>query len=124
VRELENTIHRAVLLADGRDIGPEAIELVPAQPFRAVVEAAAPAAAPPRIGANPIAALVGRRMEEVERDLILETLGRCLGNRTRAAEILGISIRTLRNKLSEYRGQGVAVPPAASQLAPGEMLPG
>ena len=55
-------------------------------------------------------------MEEVERELILETLGRCLGNRTRAAEILGISIRTLRNKLAEYRGQGVAVP-----LAPGQM---
>jgi DNA-binding NtrC family response regulator len=70
-----------------------------------------------------VAALVGRKMEEVERDLILETLGRCLGNRTRAAEILGISIRTLRNKLHEYRGQGVAVPPAASQLAPGELMP-
>ena len=123
VRELENTIHRAVLLAVGRDISADAIELAPASPFRAVVEAAAPAAAP-RLGTNPIAALVGRRMEEVERDLILETLGRCLGNRTRAAEILGISIRTLRNKLSEYRGQGVSVPPAASQLAPGEMLPG
>ncbi len=123
VRELENAIHRAVLLADGRDIGADAIELAPASPFRAVVEAAAPAA-PPRTGGNPIAALVGRRMEEVERDLILETLGRCLGNRTRAAEILGISIRTLRNKLSEYRGQGVSVPPAASQLAPGELLPG
>ena len=54
-------------------------------------------------------------MEEVERDLILETLSHCLGNRTRAAEILGISIRTLRNKLHEYRAAGAAVPPVPGQ---------
>ena len=54
-------------------------------------------------------------MEEVERELILETLTHCLGNRTRAAEILGISIRTLRNKLQEYRTAGIAVPPAPGQ---------
>ena len=46
--------------------------------------------------------LVGRTVAEVERDLILETLKHCLGNRTHAANILGISIRTLRNKLNEY----------------------
>lgn len=122
VRELENALHRAVLLAEGREIGPDAIELLAATPFQAVAEPAAAITAP-RAAASPVAALVGRRMEEVERELILETLGRCLGNRTRAAEIMGISIRTLRNKLHEYRGQGVAVPPAASQLAPGEMMP-
>jgi DNA-binding NtrC family response regulator len=54
-------------------------------------------------------------MEEVEQELIIETLSHCLGNRTRAAEILGISIRTLRNKLTEYRTAGVAVPPAPGQ---------
>lgn len=70
----------------------------------------------PMRASHPIAALVGRRMDEVEQELILETLGRCLGNRTRAAEILGISIRTLRNKLAEYRGQGVSVPLAPGQL--------
>ena len=48
---------------------------------------------------------------DVERDLILETLKHCLGNRTHAANILGISIRTLRNKLNEYAGDGMAVPP-------------
>jgi DNA-binding NtrC family response regulator len=114
VRELENTIHRAVLLAGGAEIGPEAIELLAAtaEPALAGAAAPAPAALPP----DPIAALVGRRMEEVERELILETLGRCLGNRTRAAEILGISIRTLRNKLAEYRGQGLTVPPAPGQM--------
>jgi two-component system, response regulator FlrC len=113
VRELENAMHRAVLLAQGREIGLDAIELSAAPADTAPVSTGAPAPAPT---AHPIAALVGRRMEEVERELILETLGRCLGNRTRAAEILGISIRTLRNKLAEYRGQGVAVPLAPGQL--------
>jgi DNA-binding protein Fis len=56
--------------------------------------------------------LVGRTVADVERDLILATLEHCLGNRTRAANVLGISIRTLRNKLSAYAAAGVAVPPA------------
>ncbi len=108
VRELENAMHRAVLLAGGREIGLDAIELG-TTPAPAECDAAPPTIP---VGIAPIAALVGRRMEEVERELILETLGRCLGNRTRAAEILGISIRTLRNKLAEYRGAGLSVPPA------------
>jgi two-component system response regulator FlrC len=56
--------------------------------------------------------LVGRTVAEVERDLILETLKHCLGNRTNAANILGISIRTLRNKLNEYAADGAPIPPA------------
>jgi len=117
VREIENTLHRAVLLAEGPGIGPEAIDLLehmPAvaadQPVALAVPALPAPAAPPTV-----AALVGRRMEEVERDLILETLSHCLGNRTRAAEMLGISIRTLRNKLHEYRAAGAAVPPVPGQ---------
>jgi two-component system, response regulator FlrC len=55
--------------------------------------------------------LVGRTVAEVERDLILETLKHCLGNRTHAANILGISIRTLRNKLNEYAADGSQIPP-------------
>ena len=55
--------------------------------------------------------LVGRTVAEVERDLILETLKHCLGNRTHAANILGISIRTLRNKLNEYAADGAPIPP-------------
>ncbi len=58
--------------------------------------------------------LVGRTVAEVERDLILETLKHCLGNRTHAANILGISIRTLRNKLNEYAADGAPIPPAAA----------
>jgi DNA-binding NtrC family response regulator len=56
-------------------------------------------------------------MEEVERDLIIETLGHTLGNRTHAATILGISIRALRNKLRDYATQGVRVPPPAVGVA-------
>jgi len=62
-------------------------------------------------------ALVGHTVAEVERNLILETLKHCRGNRTHAANILGISIRTLRNRLNEYAGEGVAVPPPGSDEA-------
>jgi DNA-binding NtrC family response regulator len=64
-----------------------------------------------------VSGLVGRRMEEVERDLIIETLHHTLGNRTHAATILGISIRALRNKLREYSAQGTDVPPVAGAMA-------
>src|SRR6185436_1690330 len=60
--------------------------------------------------------LVGRTVAEVERDLILETLRHCHGNRTHAAAILGISIRTLRNKLNEYASQGTPVPPPGGEM--------
>jgi two-component system response regulator FlrC len=46
----------------------------------------------------------------MEQTLIIETLEHCFGNRTHAANILGISIRTLRNKLKEYTEAGVSVP--------------
>jgi len=54
----------------------------------------------------------------VERQLIIDTLSHCLGNRTHAANILGISIRTLRNKLRQYTDEGLAVPrPGESEHA-------
>ena len=106
VRELENAIHRAVLLADGTEIGIAAIELGP--PTASVQVSA--------VGGG-ITSLVGRKMIEVERDLIIETLGHTLGNRTHAATILGISIRALRNKLRDYTAQGVPVPPPAAGVA-------
>jgi len=121
VRELENTLHRAVLLAEGPVIRAEAIELTPFAAEAPPQPAAAPtrpATVPAAAEARGISGLVGRKVEEVERDLILETLTHCLGNRTRAAEILGISIRTLRNKLHEYRAQGAAVPGQAPSFQP------
>ncbi|HEY1707697.1 MAG TPA: sigma-54 dependent transcriptional regulator [Rhizomicrobium sp.] len=112
VRELENTIHRAVLLASGSEMGPEAIRLpdgtqvgsAPRSDLPAPVQAAVENAALVARG------LVGRTVADVERDLILDTLDHCLGNRTHAANILGISIRTLRNKLREYSQAGLAIP--------------
>ena len=59
-------------------------------------------------------ALVGRTLAEVERDLIQDTLNHCIGNRTRAADLLKISIWTLRNKLHEYAADGFSIPPPAA----------
>ncbi|HLO77696.1 MAG TPA: sigma-54 dependent transcriptional regulator [Magnetospirillum sp.] len=118
VRELENTMHRAVLLSTGNDIGPEAIILSGGPlggPQDPVVAQAASAAASVISGAK--GNLVGKTVAEVERDLIIDTLSHCLGNRTHAANILGISIRTLRNKLKQYSDEGVPVPPAGGEAA-------
>ena len=118
VRELENTMHRAVLLASGAEIGPEAI-ILSGGPLGGVqdpvVAQAASAAASVISGAK--SNLVGKTVAEVERDLIIDTLSHCLGNRTHAANILGISIRTLRNKLKQYSDEGIPVPPAGGEAA-------
>ncbi|PGH56723.1 sigma-54-dependent Fis family transcriptional regulator [Azospirillum palustre] len=169
VRELENTMHRAVLLSRGEEVGPEAIMLTskmlapegsaqasipadspvanpfagpggtvpaaaalsqPAQPahpgglatgygppkggkpgpYGMAANSSAAAAANAGTSGAGLAALIGRTVADVERDLILETLTHCLGNRTHAANILGISIRTLRNKLKQYGDEGRSVP--------------
>src|SRR5262249_12477673 len=117
VRELENTIHRAVLLASGAEISPEAIRLPDGSqvgqgagaPHDASVQSPVDTAAAGTRG------LVGRMVSDVERDLILDTLDHCLGNRTHAANILGISIRTLRNKLREYSDAGLTIPSHGEQ---------
>lgn len=54
--------------------------------------------------------LIGATVGEVERELVLHTLARCDGNRTRAARVLGMSVRTLRNKIKEYSASGIDVP--------------
>ncbi|TAK47128.1 MAG: sigma-54-dependent Fis family transcriptional regulator [Xanthobacteraceae bacterium] len=113
VRELENTLHRAVLMAQGDEIGPEAI-LSP-DGDRLDLAKSSPAVAHATMAAEQVTrALVGRTVADVERDLILETLKHCLGNRTHAANILGISIRTMRNKLNEYSDSGLPIPPPGS----------
>src|SRR5580698_6137612 len=113
VRELENTIHRSVLMAQGDEIGVDAI-LTP-DGDRLDGPKAVPAVAHATFAAEQVTrALVGRTVADVERDLILETLKHCLGNRTHAANILGISIRTLRNKLNEYADGGLPITPAGA----------
>ncbi|MDR4305775.1 sigma-54-dependent Fis family transcriptional regulator [Chelatococcus sambhunathii] len=114
VRELENTIHRAVLLAVGSEIGADAIRT----PDGAPVSTARGAAAQAVETAEQIArSFVGKTLADVERDLIFDTLGHTRGNRTHAANILGISIRTLRNKLNQYDDEGFAVPPPQAGVA-------
>jgi DNA-binding NtrC family response regulator len=108
VRELENTMHRAVLLASGDHIGAEAIVLAGATRNEPQAALSGDARQAPGEAGRP---LVGRTVADVERDLIIDTLAHCLGNRTHAANILGISIRTLRNKLKQYSDDGVRVPP-------------
>jgi DNA-binding NtrC family response regulator len=119
VRELENTIHRAVLLAAGAEISPEAIRLPDGS--HVGVALPAPMTLDPSVHSAVVSAtaatrgLVGRTVSDVERDLILDTLDHCLGNRTHAANILGISIRTLRNKLREYSDAGLSIPSHGEQ---------
>ncbi|MBW7911430.1 MAG: sigma-54-dependent Fis family transcriptional regulator, partial [Alphaproteobacteria bacterium] len=125
VRELENTLHRAILVSMEAEIEAGAIMLsgqkaslaaqaaqnvAPAAQITAPAQAAAAAPAVATGGGNGNGGLVGRTVADVERDLILNTLEHCLGNRTHAANILGISIRTLRNKLKEYGEAGLAIP--------------
>jgi DNA-binding NtrC family response regulator len=103
-------MHRAVLLTTGPEIDVEAIRLPDGSRHdetsatHGVAQKAAAAA--DAVTRN----FVGRTVSEVEQDLILKTLDHCLGNRTHAANILGISIRTLRNKLKEYSDAGAVVP--------------
>ena len=110
VRELENTMHRAILLASGDDIGPEAILINP-DPRGAPTQASETAST----GSMGSASMIGKTVSEVERELIIHTLDHCLGNRTHAANILGISIRTLRNKLKQYNSDGFQVPTPGSE---------
>jgi DNA-binding NtrC family response regulator len=116
VRELENTMHRAVLLAQGPVVDAAAIMLtggrgIPVSALQAKVGVETLGQPGLAKAAGP-QGLVGKTVAAVERDLIIETLNHCLGNRTHAANILGISIRTLRNKLKQYNEEGVPVPGA------------
>ncbi len=94
----------AILTPEGESIAP--VSAGPAERAARVAEAAT-------------RGLVGQTVAQVECDLILDTLDHCLGNRTHAAKILGISIRTLRNKLNEYVDAGLAVaePGSVRQVA-------
>lgn len=113
VRELENTMHRTVLLATGNSIDADAIYLSGNNEEENLQSKNSENTRMQHpSSANP---LVGRTMESVEQELIIDTLNHCLGNRTHAANILGISIRTLRNKLKTYGDQGVNIPAATGE---------
>ncbi len=90
IRELENTIERAVLLASGSLVELDQLELKGTNMAPSTPELAAAAAGE------------SITISEMEKRLIIKTLDGLDGNRTRAASALGISVRTLRNKLKEY----------------------
>ncbi len=91
VRELENSIERALLIGNGETIFPEHLILGDSGNLSPVSAGTALA--------------VGTTVREMEKKLIVKTLKEVNENRTRAAELLGISIRTLRNKLREYKDE-------------------
>ena len=111
VRELENAMHRAVLLSTGAEIEEFAIRLPDGQPMNISPPDAQTARVASMAAEAASRGFVGQTVAAVEQQLIIETLSHCFGNRTHAATILGISIRTLRNKLKEYSDSGVSVPP-------------
>lgn len=100
VRELENTIHRAVLMSSGEEIDENAILL---NSEDAIINK--------NDGEEMTGGeFVGKTVAGMERNLIIDTLKHTYGNRTTAANILGISIRTLRNKLKQYQDEGFDIP--------------
>jgi two-component system response regulator AtoC len=97
VRELKNTIHRAFILADG-DITPECFpEEVGGTPSPV---AAAAAAAGPNVQVS-----VGTSAAEAERQLIMKTLAHYDGDKQKTADVLGISVKTLYNRLNAYKNE-------------------
>jgi DNA-binding NtrC family response regulator len=116
VRELQNLMERAVLLAgagpirpmhfllDGQEWSPESLE---------EGEAVAPDAPPLPFPTSGVTIDADGRIptiQEMEMHLIIKSLDKTSGNRTKASELLGISVRTLRNKLGEYRKIGLDIP--------------
>ena len=109
VRELQNVIERAVILcSDGEELSASHLGFTPGQGFGGGSEDLGPSLAiPPGTGAG-VAPAAGQGPDEIlplaelEKQAILRALDSCRGNRTHAAKRLGISIRTMRNKLHEY----------------------
>jgi len=77
----------------------------------AVSPSLVPLAMPPsRSATEVLPLLIGTPLSEIERELIVQTLARCNGNRTHAARLLGMPVRTLRNKIRSYTADGIVVP--------------
>jgi two-component system response regulator FlrC len=114
VRELEHTIERAVVLSKGKEIAAtdlflHGITVKSFQernlPFAESSEGDSADAGVNAPGSTPAISTIA----DMERELILKTLKQVSFNRTRAAELLGITVRTLRNKINEYRAAGINI---------------
>ncbi|MDP8224555.1 MAG: sigma-54 dependent transcriptional regulator [Candidatus Lernaella stagnicola] len=108
VRELRNVLERAALLSGNEPIGPE--NLILDGSIGSASNGARQSSAVAMSGET-------RNLKEIERRTILATLAEHGGNRTKTAEALGISIRTLRNKLNEYALDGFVVPKGGNNVA-------
>jgi DNA-binding NtrC family response regulator len=95
VRELENCMERTVILCEGEVLSAEELRLDADVGEEDGMESLDNSSL---------------TLREMEKELILRRLNRTGGNRTRAAELLGISVRTLRNKINQYRTEGVTIP--------------
>jgi DNA-binding NtrC family response regulator len=118
VRELKNVVHRGYVLSDDEvdvdvpDSNPDAIMLPHALPMAAVPSmpsinsAIAARTSAPCSGARDVMIRVGTSLEDAERALIMATLDSVAGSKAKAAQVLGISLKTLYNRLHAYRGNG------------------
>jgi two-component system, NtrC family, response regulator HydG len=110
VRELQNLVQRVSLLCEGERVSAELVERWLSPGAAMTAGGPAPAAQAERTivlqPADPIGALVGRTLADVERELVQKTLAENGGNRTRTAAVLGIGVRTLFNKLQEPAAAG------------------
>ncbi len=124
VRELQNLMERSVLLAgtatvdishfllEGSDWSPE---IVPEASVPETGTPGTPKTVSPQAAPSPAAeesALSGEllTLQEMEKRMIIKSLDKTEGNRTMASQLLGISVRTLRNKLNEYKKEGLVIP--------------
>ncbi len=116
VRELKNVVHRGYVLSDdevevdvpasGREAAsqPASVLAVPSMP--SINSAIAARVSPPAAGARDVTIRVGTSLDDAERTLIMATLDSVAGSKAKAAQVLGISLKTLYNRLHAYRGNG------------------
>ncbi|MDO8301152.1 helix-turn-helix domain-containing protein, partial [Lacisediminimonas sp.] len=103
VRELKNAVHRAYIMADHElDLS---LAVGPSRPLVAPV------------ATDCITFPLGSKLADAEQRLIFATLGYCGGNKTQTAEVLGVSLKTLYNRLNEYQARMAGGEPSATALA-------
>jgi DNA-binding NtrC family response regulator len=118
VRELKNVVHRGYVLSDDEvevDVPdsskdaialPQALSMVAVPSMPSINSAIAARASAPCGGVRDVTIRVGTSLDDAERALIMATLDSVAGSKAKAAQILGISLKTLYNRLHAYRGSG------------------
>jgi DNA-binding NtrC family response regulator len=137
VRELKNVVHRGYVLSDdeievdvpdaSKDVIalPQAASMVAVPSMPSINSAIAARASAPGSGARDVTIRVGTSLDDAERALIMATLDSVAGSKAKAAQVLGISLKTLYNRLHAYRSNGfdavqemrASVPPADVAMA-------